>query len=56
MDTAVLIGVLVAAGLLMTSGIWVGLVLFRAVTRIKRPPVTVTHEALDGDVPGSGRL
>jgi regulator of protease activity HflC (stomatin/prohibitin superfamily) len=56
METAVLIGVLVAAGLLMASGIWVGLVLLGAVTRLKRPTVTATHEALHGDVPGSGRL
>jgi hypothetical protein len=45
METAVLIGVLVAAGLLMASGIWVGLVLIRAVTRIKRPLVATPRES-----------
>jgi len=45
METAVIIGVLVAAGLLMASGVWVGLVLIGAVARIKRPSVTPTREA-----------
>ncbi len=45
METAVLIGVLVAAGLLMASGVWVGLVLIGAVARIKRSSVTPTCEA-----------
>ncbi len=45
METVVLIGVLVAAGLLMASGVWVGVVLIGAVVRIKRPAVTATREA-----------
>ncbi|MBN1505547.1 MAG: hypothetical protein JW955_01805 [Sedimentisphaerales bacterium] len=40
METAVLIGVLVAAGLLVASGVWVGIVLIGAVARIRRPAVT----------------
>jgi len=44
METAVLIGVLVAAGLLMASGIWVGFVLIGAVARLKRPVVTTHRE------------
>lgn len=44
METAVMIGVLVAAGLLMASGIWVGLVLIGAVIRIKRPSITPMRE------------
>ena len=53
METAVLIGVLVAAGLLVASGVWVGLVLIGAVTRIKRPVITTTGEAPSGSPPTS---
>jgi len=49
METAVLIGVLVAAGLLMASGVWVGIVLIGAVARIKRPAATVKLEGRGGD-------
>jgi hypothetical protein len=45
METALLIGVVAAAGLLVASGVWVGLVLIGAVTRIKRPTVAATPEA-----------
>jgi hypothetical protein len=48
METAVMIGVLVAAGLLMASGVWVGLVLTGVVMRIKRPSVTPTREGPTG--------
>ena len=37
METAVLIGVVLAAALLMASGLWVGVVLLRTIVRIKRP-------------------
>ena len=49
METVVLIGVLVAAGLLTASGVWVGSVLIRTVLRIKRPVVTSP-----GKAPGGG--
>jgi len=58
METAVMIGVVVAAGLLMASGVWVGLVLIGAVARIKRPSVTPTCEAPGGPLtsrPDPGR-
>jgi len=45
MEVAVLIGVILAAALLMASGVWVGVVLIGAVVRIKRPAVTATREA-----------
>jgi len=48
METAVLIGVVLAAGLLMASGVWVGLVLIGAVIRIKRPTVAATRETPGG--------
>jgi hypothetical protein len=48
METALLIGVVAAAGLLVASGVWVGLVLIGAVTRIKRPTVAATPEAPSG--------
>jgi hypothetical protein len=35
METAILVGVILAAGLLMVSGVWVGLVLILAVIRIR---------------------
>lgn len=37
METAILMGVLLAAGLLMASGVWVGSVLVRTILRMKRP-------------------
>lgn len=37
METGVLIGVVLAAALLMASGLWVGVVLLRTIVRIKRP-------------------
>ncbi len=45
MEVAILIGVILAAGLLMASGVWVGAVLIGAVVRIKRPAVTPPREA-----------
>jgi len=50
METAVLIGVLLAAGLLMASGAWVGSVLIRTVLRIKRPAASATRRAIDSSV------
>jgi len=45
MEVVVLIGVILAAALLMASGVWVGSVLIGAVIRIKRPVVTAPREA-----------
>jgi hypothetical protein len=60
MEMAVLIGVLVAAGLLMVSGVWVGVVLITAVIRIKRPAVTTARGVADDRAvtphPDSGQL
>lgn len=55
METAVLLGVVLAAGLLMASGVWVGLVLIRAVIRIKPPAVTAKLNAHGGDDPVGSR-
>jgi hypothetical protein len=49
METAVLVGVILAAGLLMASGVWVGLVLIAAVIRIKPSRVTAKLKAPGGD-------
>lgn len=54
METAVLIVVLVAAGVLVASGIWVGLVLIEAVTRIKHPAAKTAHETPGGNPLASG--
>lgn len=60
MEMAVLIGVLVAAGLLVASGVWVGVVLIGAVIRIKRPAVTRARGVAGDDAvtsrPDSGQL
>ena len=48
METAILIAVLLAAGLLMASGVWVGSVLIRTVLRLKRPAVTSPRKAPSG--------
>jgi hypothetical protein len=48
METAVLISVLLAAGLLMASSVWVGSVLIRTILRIKRPAASTAHSAADG--------
>ena len=48
METVVLIGVLVAAGLLTASGVWVGSVLIRTILRIKRSAVTSPRKAPSG--------
>jgi hypothetical protein len=50
METAILIGVLLAAALLMASGIWVGSVLIRTTLRIRRPAVPSPREASGGAV------
>ncbi len=47
MEVAILIGVILAAALLMASGVWVGSVLIGAVIRIKRPVATATRETPD---------
>ena len=49
METAILVGVVLAAGLLMVSGVWVGLVLILAVIRIKRPAITAELKPHGGD-------
>ncbi len=48
METAILTGVLLAAGLLMASGVWVASVLIRTVIRIKRPAGSTARPAADG--------
>ena len=48
METAVLIGVLLAAGLLMASSVWVGSVLIRTILRIKRPTAPPARRTIDG--------
>ena len=51
METAIFVGVILAAGLLMASGVWVGLVLILAVIRIKPSRVTAKLKAHGGDGP-----
>jgi hypothetical protein len=58
METAVLIILLVAVGLLMASGVWVGLVLIGAISRIKRPVAAIPREGPGNMVvsrPGPGQ-
>jgi len=45
METAILTGALLAAGLLMASGVWVCSVLVRTLLRIKRPAASAADRA-----------
>lgn len=45
METIVLVVVLVAAALLMASGVWVALVLAETLARIKRPAASARRES-----------